>query len=350
MKKKYLSIAALLLSCVMLSACGDAKSAAYKKGQKMAEEALSSQLADAGEKDTALTPEQAKTSFSDAFNKSSGEKNSTIYLYTRTDIGVDENLEAATSEQTTNENGEPAAPVEGSEKEYSVSRVALKQNLTDEKSLASFSMENESSVSGGGVTKGVITGYYDGELLYFYTKTDETSNKIKGPISYEDFYAQMNNFSLAVYEGAIENAYSTEDGKNIVYNIKYDPKKLNDEMKKSIESSGTTLEDEQNMEINYSHIIATVDKQSGNMIDYTFVMDAKYINGESKIPYVYSINCQFADFGKTEVEEVQDPENYTDSTEQASEAETEDESFTADEVIDLTEDESGETASTGAAS
>lgn len=176
--------------------------------------------------------------------------------------------------------------------------------------------------------KNSITGYYSGDRLYFITNDGD---KVQEEMSYDDFLAVVNTYTLNLFDNCISKAACVEDKDGKTYYISYDPSLFETTMNTNMEASGQSLADGEAMNVNYANIVAKVDSEN-NLLGYGFVINAEYINDQETIPYNYSLQADFSDRGTTETKAVDDMDSY----------------MTADEYTQMMQERYSESNSEGA--
>lgn len=332
MKRKIALLAAAIMLGAAMTGCSikDLKGGAEENA--VVSEVKNEDILSGIDSKAMIDAEAAKSAFEDALAKSAGAANITINNTTTTSLGPTDNSTATTSSTAA------AAGTQGTdtainvaEKQTTTSKTIVKKNVTDDASKASCVLTNEYS---GSSSK--IEGFYDGSVLYYnmdisYGKdvADEDKapehQKLKETMTFDDFMSVVSTYELSVYANDIKGAacIENEDGSK-KYIISYDQPKLVSTMTANMEAGGGALPEGQTMTINYSNIVANVDKD-GYLTDYGFIIDAYYQTDDGKTPYSYVVSCDFADNGSTVVDEIAESKkaDYKDASEIQNETATE---------------------------
>lgn len=154
--------------------------------------------------------------------------------------------------------------------------------------------------------KSDITGYYSGDRLYFITNDGD---KVQEEMSYDDFLAVVNTYTLNLFDDCISKAACVEEKDGKTYYISYDPALFETTMNTNMEASGQVMADGEAMSVKYANIIAKTDTE-GNLMGYGFVINAEYINDQGTVPYNYSLEADFSDRGTTKAKAVDDMDSY----------------------------------------
>lgn len=250
---------------------------------------------------------EAAETFATAMNNVNSENNVTIY--------VDNNITMGTEGQT--------------DYQESINKTEVKINKAEEsadadsegtESTGNVYIENvykympnagTEGTTGSGSDelteeKNAITGYYSGDRLYFITNDGD---KVQEEMSYDDFLAVVNTYTLSLFDECISKVVSVEDGDERTYYIAYDPQSFETTMNTNMEASGQSLGEGEAMDVKYANIAARFDSED-NLVGYGFVISAEYITDAGTTPYNYSLVADFMSRGDTKTEAPDDMDAY----------------------------------------
>ncbi len=198
----------------------------------------------------------------------------------------------------------------------SVSSTNVKISIVDDNPAGSVVIENKYGYTDedgkAAEDEYNISGSYMDGALYF---TTNDGDNVREEMGFEDFLYVVDTYTLNIYEESVSKAAAVEDKDGITtYYISYDPESFEQTMNTNLEASGQSMADGEYMDIDYANIIAEIDAD-GNLLGYGFVIEAAYVTDESTVPYNYSIEVTFGERGTTQVDTIENTDDYMSADE-----------------------------------
>ncbi len=203
---------------------------------------------------------------------------------------------------------------EGDNESKSSSLVTIKRQMVDDSFDVSLNMTNTYNDE----DQPSITGYYTGGYLYFSSEDD----KVKEEMGYEDLMGIIGNYVFSFDEEVISQASCLADGDDIKYFFNMDNEKMAQMLENNFVSSGYTFEEGDYIETEYAGIEAVINSD-GIITGFKLGMKAIIHDSMGDTPVIYNIDSEFMDIDNTEVDAIDNMDEYMTTEEYMAQLEEE---------------------------